>query len=162
MKWQFSKKEKRKVGWAADKNAVSGGRGGTWQGVGVAVGRKDSATHDSGHRAGPVGRWHRGDSLQAQHALCVGTGQVWDSCSSSGWVMGVFWSQGETGANPVLSRKSLPELPLAFLHFTVQWQFRALGIWLWMSGEELGKTGCFPWPAVGIWPAGDPWEAGLE
>lgn len=55
MKWQLSKKEKRKAGWAADENAAPGGRGGTWQGVGV--GRKDRATQDSEHRAAPVGGW---------------------------------------------------------------------------------------------------------
>lgn len=125
-KWQLSNKGKRKVRWAAERNAAPERRGTTQHGMG----RKERATHDVKCRVGPAGGWHKGDSLMPQRDFCEGTGWGWDLCSACGWVTGVLWSLGKPGSNPAVSRKSLQKLPLAFIGVAVQWRFHTLGIWL--------------------------------
>lgn len=112
------------------------------------MGRKDRAVHGSEHWAGPVGEWHRGDNWRTQHTLGVGTDRAGIAVllpAGSGVSLATGGARGKSHS----PQKSLPEFLLSFLHFTVQWQFHTLGIWLQISGEELGETRCFPWPAVG-------------
>lgn len=90
MKWQLSNRGERELEWAADGNAVLGGRGGSWWGW-----RRE-------RRAGPVREWHRCNSLMPQRAFCRGTSQGWDLSSASGWVTGVLQSVEELGWNPPL------------------------------------------------------------
>lgn len=131
MKWQLSNRGERELEWAADGNAVLGGRGGSWWGW-----RRE-------RRAGPVREWHRCNSLMPQRAFCRGTSQGWDLSSASGWVTGVLQSVEELGWNPPLHGKSLPKLRLAFINFTVQWWFHTLGIWLTKVQKSLGGLNIF-------------------